>query len=92
MGKQTRRAKREPSGQKDDDGLFFCIKKRPAASYSRMGGSHTTLGDEALDFRVRYGNGYDSFSMATGPKLFGSGISWSLKGIATFFKMNEFLK
>ena len=48
---------------------FFWYKKRPAASYSRMGGSHTTLGDEALDFRVRYGNGYYSFSMATGPKI-----------------------
>ena len=35
-----------------------------------MGGSHTTLGDGALDFRVRngngYGNGYDNSSMATG--------------------------
>ena len=31
-----------------------------------MGGSHTTLGDGALDFRVRDGNGYDSSSMATG--------------------------
>ena len=33
-----------------------------------MGGSHTTLGDGALDFRVRNGNGYDSSSMATGLK------------------------
>ena len=33
-----------------------------------MGGSHTTLGDGALDFRVRHGNGYGSASMATGPK------------------------
>ena len=40
--------------------------KKPAASYSRMGGSHTTLGDGALDFRVRNGNGYDNSSMATG--------------------------
>ena len=31
-----------------------------------MGGSHTTLGDGALDFRVRNGDGYDSSSMATG--------------------------
>ena len=31
-----------------------------------MGGSHTTLGDGALDFRVRNGNGYDNSSMATG--------------------------
>ena len=43
-------------------------KKEPAASYSRTGESRTTLGDEALDFRVRNGNGYDSLSMATGKK------------------------
>ena len=43
-------------------------KKKPAASYSRMGGSHTTLGDGALDCRVRNGNGYDNSSMATGGK------------------------
>ncbi len=42
--------------------------KRPAASYSRTGGSRTTLGDGALDCRVRNGNGYDSPSVATGPK------------------------
>ena len=45
-------------------------KKKPAASYSRAGGSRTTLGEEALDFRVRDGNGYDSLSMATGRKPF----------------------
>ena len=33
-----------------------------------MGGSHTTLGDGALDFRVRNGNGYDNSSMATGKR------------------------
>ena len=33
-----------------------------------MGGSHTTLGDGALDFRVRNGNGYYNSSMATGKK------------------------
>ena len=33
-----------------------------------MGGSHTTLGDGALDCRVRNGNGYDNSSMATGGK------------------------
>ena len=33
-----------------------------------MGGSHTTLGDGALDCRVRNGNGYDNASMATGKK------------------------
>ena len=38
----------------------------PAASYSRAGGSRTTLGEEALDFRVRDGNGYDCPSVATG--------------------------
>ena len=42
--------------------------KKPAASYSRTGESRTTLGDEALDFRVRNGNGYDCLSMATGKK------------------------
>ena len=41
-------------------------KKEPAASYSRAGGSRTTLGDEALDFRVRNGNGYGRLSVATG--------------------------
>ena len=45
-------------------------KKKPAAPYSRAGGSRTTLGEEALDFRVRDGNGYDSLSMATGRKPF----------------------
>ena len=45
-------------------------KKEPAASYSRTGESRTTLGDEELDFRVRNGNGYDFFSMATGKKPF----------------------
>ena len=49
--------------------LFFCMaKKGPAASYSRTGGSRTTLGDGALDCRVRNGNGYDSSSVATGLK------------------------
>ena len=42
----------------------------PAASYSRTGGSRTTLGDGALDFRVRHGNGYFSASVATGTKPF----------------------
>ncbi len=41
-------------------------KKKPAASYSRTGESRTTLGDGALDFRVRDGNGYDCPSVATG--------------------------
>ena len=43
-------------------------EKKPAASYSRAGGSHTTLGEEALDFRVRDGNGYCRLSVATGLK------------------------
>ena len=43
-------------------------QKKPAASYSRTGESRTTLGDGALDFRVRNGNGYGSSSMATGKK------------------------
>ena len=49
----------------------FCFRrkqKKPAASYSRTGESRTTLGDGALDFRVRNGNGYDNSSMATGKK------------------------
>ena len=50
--------------------------KKPAAPYSRTGGSRTTLGEEALDFRVRNGNGYDSLSMATGKKP----LSWKAKG------------
>ena len=44
--------------------------KKPAASYSRTSERRTTLGDGALDFRVRNGNGYFSPSMATG-KTFG---------------------
>ena len=44
-------------------------RKGPAASYSRAGGSRTTLGDGALDFRVRNGNGYFCLSMATGPEM-----------------------
>ncbi len=39
-----------------------------------MGGSHTTLGDGALDFRVRNGNGYDNSSMATGKNAVKLGI------------------
>ena len=44
------------------------MKKRPAAPYSRTSGRRTTLGEGALDCRVRNGNGYDSPSMATGRK------------------------
>ena len=44
------------------------IKKKPAASYSRTGESRTTLGDGALNFRVRNGNGCDNSSMATGKR------------------------
>ena len=43
-------------------------REEPAASYSRAGGSRTTLGEEALDFRVRDGNGYCRLSVATGEK------------------------
>ena len=53
-------------------GPFSCPrdegKKKPAASYSRTGGSRTTLGDGALDFSVRNGNWYFCPSMATGMK------------------------
>ena len=51
-------------------------KKKPAAPYSRTGGSRTTLGEEALDFSVRNGNWYDCLSMATGKKP----LSWKAKG------------
>ena len=44
-------------------------KKEPAAPYSPAGESRSTLGEEALDFRVRNGNGYDSLSMATGKRF-----------------------
>ena len=44
-------------------------REKPAASYSRAGGSRTTLGEEALDFRVRDGNGYGRLSVATGEKV-----------------------
>ena len=54
-------------------------EKGPAASYSRTSERRTTLGDGALDFRVRNGNGYDSLSMATGKKVCRAG---DLKGIA----------
>ena len=53
--------------------------KKPAAPYSRAGGSRTTLGEEALDFRVRDGNGYGRLSVATGRKPLGV----ELKGTAT---------
>ena len=47
-----------------------CLKiKKPAAPYSPAGESRSTLGEEALDFRVRNGNGYDSLSMATGKRF-----------------------
>ena len=42
--------------------------KKPAAPYSRTGESRTTLGEGALNFRVRNGNGCDNSSMATGKK------------------------
>ena len=48
-------------------------KKKPATTYSRTGGSRTTLGDGAFDFRVRNGNGYGSSSMVTGKKPLESG-------------------
>ena len=51
--------------------------KKPAASYSRAGGSRTTLGEEALDFRVRDGNGYGRLSLATGEKV---PVAWKRSG------------
>ena len=58
-------------------------QKKPAASYSRTGESRTTLGDGALNFRVRNGNGCDNSSMATGKKPF----SWELKRLTTHNEM-----
>ena len=52
-------------------------KGKPAASYSRAGGSRTTLGEEALDFRVRDGNGYGRLSLATGEKV---PVAWKRSG------------
>ena len=69
-------------------GLFPKTKeKRPATSYSRMGGSHTTLGEGALDFRVRHGNGYDNSSMITDLKR---SEVWRLKRFATPIKDKSF--
>ncbi len=39
-------------------------KKDPAATYSPAKSS--TIGVKGLDFRVRDGNGYDTFALATG--------------------------
>ena len=61
-----------PAGERGARGVAW-KRKGPAASYSRTGESRTTLGDGALDFRVRNGNGYDSPSVATGPKAGSSG-------------------
>ena len=61
-----------PCAKSRRDSSVFENKKEPAASYSRTGESRTTLGDGALDFRVRNGNGYDNSSMATGKTDFAS--------------------
>ena len=71
----TRKRKSLPEGRRK-------IKK-PTASYSRTGESRTTLGDGALNFRVRNGNGCDNSSMATGKKPF----SWELKRLTTHNEM-----
>ena len=55
-----------PAGERDARGARAWKRKGPAASYSRTGESRTTLGDGALDFRVRNGNGYFLPAMATG--------------------------
>ena len=68
-------------GHEKRAGTITGKQKGPAASYSRAGGSRTTLGDGALDCRVRNGNGYDCLSMATGP---GNGlVSRGLKRTTT---------
>ena len=38
----------------------------PAATYSPRGKSPSTIGAEGLNFRVRDGNGWDPFAIATG--------------------------
>ena len=71
--REARAAKRSLEGcvRRTTPALFErSEKKEPAASYSRTSERRTTLGDGALDFRVRNGNGYFSPSMATG-KTFG---------------------
>ena len=57
-------------------------REKPAASYSRAGGSRTTLGEEALDFRVRDGNGYGRLSVATGEK---EPVAWKRSGSVRCF-------
>ena len=52
-------------------------KKKLATSYSRTSGRRTTLGDGALDFRVRNGNGYDSSSMVTSKRKAGRKVKES---------------
>ena len=78
--KKIKKSRRIPLGEAEPEGrasggaavgrcrLFERSKKKPAASYSRTGESRTTLGDGALNFRVRNGNGCDNSSMATGKK------------------------
>ena len=56
--------------------------KKPAASYSRAGGSRTTLGEEALDCRVRNGNGYGRLSVATGEN---EPVAWKRSGSVRCF-------
>ena len=68
MKKGPERLRAPPAMAGGPFSLFAEKEKGPAASYSRAGGSRTTLGDGALDFRVRNGNGYDCLSMATGPE------------------------
>ena len=77
--KKTKRGPRLGSASSALSGGWIHEMKKPAASYSRTGESRTTLGDGALDFRVRNGNGYDSSSMATGKKA----ASLELKRTAT---------
>ena len=63
--------RRLPEKEKDipvGDVSFSVKRKKPAAPYSRTGESRTTLGEGALNFRVRNGNGCDNSSMATGKK------------------------
>ena len=60
---QVHTASRHPLGMPIDK-----KEKKPAAPYSRTDEFRTTLGEGALDFRVRNGYGYDSPSMATGKK------------------------
>ena len=65
-GKEKTRREPSPHRVQAPAGMPIEKIKKPAAPYSRTDEFRTTLGEGALDFRVRNGYGYDSPSMATG--------------------------